>query len=766
MLGLADGTEQDMIVKSAQKDPSIASGALLAFFHLRHLDIRRVKLTCLSHLNYLYSAQRSAYQIKKVFDKLKSSKMDDIQSDFDYYNKIERHGSVVMSVTNAMGHTTTYTAAIEAYRKLESLALLLGSNYSLKDNYIVDHVQLLHDIWTGIGDILSAKAVQCEFILEALYNATQRMQIDQLDRRITLLLNFDFTHDVSSSHCLVHFQRHAVLIRRQNDLLTKLRSAAIHEFRNQGLPFVDQSDVSDRTLGPQVFLVSTFSPCKEKLHLCEVNSFFADFFQIIDEVENISNIQSDGVQLSLTPIRHVNKMIEICDNVSEYFVAQLDDKMTYSSQIQKDFLNLTIMPSELLEETARFSLVDMINLYHVTRCYFMLKNSLIKTDIANGIYCGIADTLGFSRSHLYLRLVQPSLSSDPSSRQEVTSRPHRPVPSDDRAVDRYRPASYCLAVQDYDELVPKTISFKDVSSVADIAQSPRKIEKLVIISKVQILHRELMVAALRCSSIMATWPCDNSVPGDESSASKLTGGDTATVATSMVPGDVKMQHYFAEMFVSLQWERQWPRAKYLEYFEASIGGSNMDKIRVDALWRMCTEMEFVIDELALRATIAEQTSRILWILNSQWEGDFHSSHFEVGQSLRINPDQKDVLASGTFKNLFFLPHFTAIMSAGRRLSHDQLRNGLELWATSITSLADVIYVFVANARLGEFGSGERGSWGGPEGIHQQVLELRREMSKTDEITIGRLLTLSRQQALLEIEMSMIQLKQRKRVQNN
>ena len=59
---------------------------------------------------------------------------------------------------------------------------------------------------------------------------------------------------------------------------------------------------------------------------------------------------------------------------------------------------------------------------------------------------------------------------------------------------------------------------------------------------------------------------------------------------------------------------------------------------------------------------------------------------------------------------------------------------------------------------GSFGSGGKGSWGGPEGIHQQLLELRRELGKTDVQTVCSLMTLSRQQALLEIETSLIQLK--------
>ena len=52
-------------------------------------------------------------------------------------------------------------------------------------------------------------------------------------------------------------------------------------------------------------------------------------------------------------------------------------------------------------------------------------------------------------------------------------------------------------------------------------------------------------------------------------------------------------------------------------------------------------------------------------------------HFEIGSSLKLDPEQKDLLPSDCegFENLFFLPHFSAIMNAGRKLPQDQGYNG-------------------------------------------------------------------------------------------
>ena len=84
----------------------------------------------------------------------------------------------------------------------------------------------------------------------------------------------------------------------------------------------------------------------------------------------------------------------------------------------------------------------------------------------------------------------------------------------------------------------------------------------------QILQEQLLSAAIRCSSAITSWPMETY---DASSGGKtMTNGDTTTIATS-VPGEIKSVHYFAETFISLQWERQYPRSRYLDLFGSSIG---------------------------------------------------------------------------------------------------------------------------------------------------------------------------------------------------
>ena len=96
----------------------------------------------------------------------------------------------------------------------------------------------------------------------------------------------------------------------------------------------------------------------------------------------------------------------------------------------------------------------------------------------------------------------------------------------------------------------------------------------------------------------------------------------------------------------------------------------------------------------------------MWILYSGfWEGGFGWDHFEIGQSLKLDPEQKDLLASDSdgFNNLFLLPHFSAIMNAGKKLPQDELLKSLDVWSSSISCLADLITIFTAKSRIGGFG---------------------------------------------------------------
>ena len=92
--------------------------------------MREIRLQCLYHLNYLYSAQRSSNKLKTVFGQLKNDRLEEVNSEFDYYEKKSENGYDYMTVLDHMGHKITYTVAIDSFNELEQLVLNLASVYS------------------------------------------------------------------------------------------------------------------------------------------------------------------------------------------------------------------------------------------------------------------------------------------------------------------------------------------------------------------------------------------------------------------------------------------------------------------------------------------------------------------------------------------------------------------------------------------------------------------------------------------------------------
>lgn len=172
-------------------------------------------------------------------------------------------------------------------------------------------------------------------------------------------------------------------------------------------------------------------------------------------------------------------------------------------------------------------------------------------------------------------------------------------------------------------------------------------------------------------------------------------------------------------------------------------------------------LDDVIDEIGYRVTIIKETNRLLWLIRNQWEGDYHSCHFTMGTSLKDDPEQVDVMTANGPNDLWKLSHYSTILNAGRKLKSDDLLVGLEIWSTKISSLADIMGLWIGQSRLGQFGVGEKGAWGGAEGIHQNLLELRRHLDRIEDPQQSKkVLVLSRQQFLLENELSIEFLRER------
>ena len=273
--------------------------------------------------------------------------------------------------------------------------------------------------------------------------------------------------------------------------------------------------------------------------------------------------------------------------------------------------------------------------------------------------------------------------------------------------------------------------------------------KLHLSCKIQILHKQLLAVMIKIGRLADLWPHEYNEGGGV--AIEANNNDEAATTSSVVTD--RPLHAAAELFCSYQAERLYPRAKFLEFLSNGMTeDENTERFRLEALEQLSDELEHTVSELSFKFEIIDAYAKILFLTKSN--PNLIKNHFKIGISLRFDPDQPDLLLTGVYNTLFTIPHFSSIMVAGRKLERSELNIALNIWALSIKSMSDLIAASISKSQLGVFCCGDRGSWGGTEGVHESILDIRREIDKCQDMPARcRFLILSRQQMFLEMEIA-------------
>ena len=174
-------------------------------------------------------------------------------------------------------------------------------------------------------------------------------------------------------------------------------------------------------------------------------------------------------------------------------------------------------------------------------------------------------------------------------------------------------------------------------------------KKLYLAAKIQIMHKQLLTVLIKLAQLGDLWPLDHQdgAGGSNNLDVKETpsrNDESVTVASSSALTERPM-HAAAELFCSYQNERLLPRAKYLEYISSVSENAPIEKVRVEALEKLAGEIKMLNDELCQRYEIITSYSKIVFLIQSY--PNLLSNHFELGASLRYEPEQPDLLAQGT-----------------------------------------------------------------------------------------------------------------------
>jgi len=173
-----------------------------------------------------------------------------------------------------------------------------------------------------------------------------------------------------------------------------------------------------------------------------------------------------------------------------------------------------------------------------------------------------------------------------------------------------------------------------------------------------MMHKQLLTVLIKLAQLGDLWPLDHQegAGGPNNLDVKETpsrNDESVTVASSSALTERPM-HAAAELFCSYQNERQLPRAKYLEYISSVSENAPIEKVRVEALEKLAGELQMLNTELCQRYEIITSYSKIVFLIQSY--PNLLSNHFELGASLRYEPEQPDLLAQGRdirIRNIYF-----------------------------------------------------------------------------------------------------------------
>ena len=144
--------------------------------------------------------------------------------------------------------------------------------------------------------------------------------------------------------------------------------------------------------------------------LCEINPFMGKTFGILEEISNVNSILFDNWEVEPTTLKKVSNAIQVTNFALDKMSLGMngEGKISFSPQVFKDFLDANLSEKELEDESLNLSVAEMGMLLKTAQLFYNLQKNLNETEILSDLYMGLADTLSFSRCHLFLRCITPS----------------------------------------------------------------------------------------------------------------------------------------------------------------------------------------------------------------------------------------------------------------------------------------------------------------------------------------------------------------------
>nr|CAB3228230.1 coiled-coil domain-containing protein 162 [Phallusia mammillata] len=456
--------------------------------------------------------------------------------------------------------------------------------------------------------------------------------------------------------------------------------------------------------------------------------------------------------------------------------------------------------------------IEMVVLRH------RLLNAAWETEILSRLYKQVATDMGFDEHHMHLRLVQFEFANLKEKIDLPPSMQSSFIP-DDMSADRYIPAQLQLAIQEMDENHLPKFSFHSRDGILQILKN-NGTNNLQVALTCQVVHKNALIVAVTMSNNCTYWKELKIISSDNRKETNQDVSDTKSshsVSTTLTQGTVKSgtaspsgirrgvaysgklkfgfdkQKRSPESFISIQMEKCGPRDVVVNAFVKKKETSGMllkkpgeiEKLKRSLITDYCQEVSFRMSLHAMRAQIIAYYANILHTLQSFQP--VRDNFFMVGfpnekknkkddvqgmipdpKSLHKRPRRVFSPDGKSFLNVWFIPHFSEILTAHRNLDYESQHTILTNWLMISSSLHDIVLYLCAHAHMGSTAMDKQilekytvsSDWGGFEGIGSEFREIQEQIDllpsgphvhTKDPLKVAEFLTLRKEAMYMQFE---------------
>ncbi|XP_056422256.1 uncharacterized protein LOC130362185 isoform X2 [Hyla sarda] len=436
-----------------------------------------------------------------------------------------------------------------------------------------------------------------------------------------------------------------------------------------------------------------------------------------------------------------------------------------------------------------------------------LRSRIIETSLETALlsrtYITFAEEMGFNQFHLHLRPVQFEFASNKSEGEQKPPMFITSLLEDDSCVDRYSPSSQLLAIHEVDNNQIGKFSFLTRESILQLLNKSG-IENMQVVLACQVSQKNALLAAnqLASYSYISSWSSLDMKEGNSAIQRQLSSSTSEKYSTSWAVVENQMSitpmpHTYKipvqtqnkrlpEAFVSIQLEKVGPRDTMLNMFlqkRQAMGTvmrnpEEVEKVKRELVMDYCQKLSRRISTYSLRGQIIAYCNSLKQQLEEFpliCKTYFIIGHPQEKKTIVKEAPQADPRTfqerphtllsedSGIFVNLWYIPHFSEVLSMFKMLPEKAAYRALSQTLQIIAALHDIVSYLLSFAQLGNSCSGFvslknkelTADWGGTEGIGAELRDVQKLIdglqNPQDPKEVAALLLLRREVMILQFE---------------